>query len=214
MKSPKAYHKNNLKAELIQAAVGIIQAEGVEALTLRGLAKVTGVSRTAPYRHFKDKEELIAAIAEEGFRLLNEAMSRVVDSIPNEGTNIPESFPLESIIAQSIEYVRFAQNYSSHFKVMFSFNRETLAEQEGLLREASKSLGGLISSVEACQEAQLVKPGDSFQIAVSAWSLIHGYGNLVSQGLFEFLSGDQETSIEDAVRKLAMTFLEGVKAKP
>ena len=65
-----SYHHGNLRQALIDAAVGALQTEGIEALSLRKLAKDIGVSHNAPYMHFEDKEALLAAIAEEGFKRL------------------------------------------------------------------------------------------------------------------------------------------------
>src|SRR5215467_12607566 len=61
------YHHGDLRAALIRAGLAILAEEGVQALTLRAAARRAGVSHNAPYRHFADKEALLAAIAEEGF---------------------------------------------------------------------------------------------------------------------------------------------------
>src|SRR3954470_3673133 len=64
------YHHGDLARAMLQEAVRVIQADGVAALTLRGVADTLGVSRTALYRHFSDKQELLTAVAREGFRTL------------------------------------------------------------------------------------------------------------------------------------------------
>src|SRR5215467_776183 len=64
---PRLYHHGDLRAALIRAGLAILAEEGVQALTLRAAARRAGVSHNAPYRHFADKEALLAAIAEEGF---------------------------------------------------------------------------------------------------------------------------------------------------
>ncbi|MFO7551396.1 MAG: helix-turn-helix domain-containing protein, partial [Haliea sp.] len=66
----KSYHHGNLRAELLDTAVEELETQGVEALSLRALARGIGVSQTAPYRHFSDKGDLLAAMATVGYRRL------------------------------------------------------------------------------------------------------------------------------------------------
>ena len=70
----RGYHHGNLRRALLDAAIALIQSEGADALTLRAAARAAGVSQAAPYRHFTDKDELLAAVAEEGFRLMTAGM--------------------------------------------------------------------------------------------------------------------------------------------
>ena len=74
-KQPSRYHHGNLPQAMLQEAVRTIQKQGTEALTLRGVGERLGVSRTALYRHFADKEALLAAVATEGFRTLRTALA-------------------------------------------------------------------------------------------------------------------------------------------
>src|SRR5687768_1314674 len=74
-KRPDHYHHGDLRHALLQAALRTIQQHGVEALTLRAVGQDLGVSRTALYRHFADKSALLAVVAQEGFRMLREALS-------------------------------------------------------------------------------------------------------------------------------------------
>ena len=64
------YHHGDLRAALIQAAQEILSEQGIDALSLRTLAKATGVTQAAPYSHFRDKDDLLAIIAENGFQKL------------------------------------------------------------------------------------------------------------------------------------------------
>ena len=66
----KPYHHGDLRRALVEAAERILENEGPSALSLRAVAREAGVSAAAPYHHFKDKNELLAAIAQEGFELL------------------------------------------------------------------------------------------------------------------------------------------------
>ncbi|HYM69483.1 MAG TPA: helix-turn-helix domain-containing protein, partial [bacterium] len=74
MRSKRSYHHGDLREALLRAAIDLVADVGPRGFTLREVARRAGVSHNAPYRHFRDKEELIAAVAAEGFRELTRAM--------------------------------------------------------------------------------------------------------------------------------------------
>src|SRR5271167_4183220 len=78
MPSARPYHHGNLKQALIDAAVALIAEVGPQGFTLREVARRAGVSHNAPYRHFLDKDDLLAAVAAEGFERLNESMTKAM----------------------------------------------------------------------------------------------------------------------------------------
>src|SRR5690606_17147113 len=104
----KPYHHGNLPAALVDAALEVLESEGIEALTLRELARRVGVTHAAPYRHFKDKAALLAALAAEGFARL----SRAVEARRGEG-----------IAGAAEAYLRFAADHPAHFRLMFAPER-------------------------------------------------------------------------------------------
>jgi AcrR family transcriptional regulator len=74
----RPYHHGDLRSALLEHAVRILRTDGLEALTLRAVARAAGVSQTAPYRHFADRRALMGAIAADGFRELNRAMGEAM----------------------------------------------------------------------------------------------------------------------------------------
>jgi AcrR family transcriptional regulator len=106
----KRYHHGDLSRALLSAALAIVESRGSEALTLRAAARLAGVSQTAPYRHFANKEAILAAVAEEGFRSLMAAMAHAA---------VLADSPLQRLRAVGLAYVTFATHHSSHFRVMF-----------------------------------------------------------------------------------------------
>lgn len=96
------YHHGDLRPALLRAAGGILEKEGRDAISLRDLARRTGVSHTAPYRHFADREALLSALAEEGFALLAGQL---------EGRPRRE---------QAVAYVRYALANPARFRLMFT----------------------------------------------------------------------------------------------
>jgi len=85
----KAYHHGNLKEELVSAGIRIISKDGVDGLSLREVAGLAGVSHAALYRHFKNKEDLLASIAEDGFLSL---VARVDAYQTRAGSNLKKQY--------------------------------------------------------------------------------------------------------------------------
>src|SRR5664279_157938 len=110
--SPKKYHHGDLKNALIQAGIKILSKEGVGGLSLRKVASKAGVSHSAPYSHFADKQALIAAISTEGFRQLYERINGVTYEFKTK--------PSRQLVEVAWAYVQFAMDDRDRFKVMFS----------------------------------------------------------------------------------------------
>jgi len=198
-----AYHHGNLRRALIDAAVGIVNENGHHALTLRGVAAAANVSRTAPYRHFENKEALMAAVAEEGFVTLNRRLRAVASRVED---------PLERIVRQAFEYVRFARGHPAHFEVMFRFNLKSFFRYPSLLEAAAPAGMCLLESVQKCQSAGVVREGDLVRISFGAWISMHGLATLAVGGLVPFdMEGDE--ALERIVREVAMSHLEGVRKR-
>src|SRR5271166_4480361 len=110
MAAKQPYHHGNLKQSLLDSAVELIGEVGPEAFTLREVARRAGVSHNAPYRHFRDKDDLLAAVAAQGFRELTEAMREAGQR---------QSSSLEKLKQSGVAYVAFAVRRPEHFTVMF-----------------------------------------------------------------------------------------------
>jgi len=205
-RSPKneaGYHHGNLRRALIDGAVAIVNKHGHHALTLRAVAAAANVSRAAPYRHFKNKEALLAAVAEDGFDALNRRLRTVAAEVED---------PLERIIRQAIEYVRLARSRPAHFQVMFGFTLQSFFRYASLLETATLAAMCLLESVQKCQTAGVVREGDLVRISFGAWISIHGLATLAVRGLVPFdIEGDQ--ALERFVREVAMSQLEGIRKR-
>ena len=111
-KEKKTYHHGDLRQSLLDSATSIIRGNGLEALSMRKLADHVGVSRMAPYHHFKDKNELLCAIAEQGFLLQDEA----VRSLPEQFPSLPPDALFEHYV---LTYIRFANEHPETYDLMF-----------------------------------------------------------------------------------------------
>src|SRR5271165_218770 len=117
MAAKRPYHHGNLKSVLLDAAVALIAEVGPAAFTLREVARRAGISHNAPYRHFREKDELLAAVATEGFERLAEALEN-----PESGTRARNPGPaLHRLHSAGRAYVQFALHSPEHLLVMFDW---------------------------------------------------------------------------------------------
>ncbi len=152
-----AYHHGDLRAGLIRAATQLLDRKGMAGVSLREAARRAGVSHAAPYRHFADREALLAAVAAEGFARLGEAMR--------------EAAPRGSL-ALGEAYVRFAIERPSLYQLMFG-GVLRIGEHAELRAHALRTYEGLVrafSSVAAERRGEM---------AAAAWSLVHGLAGLL-----------------------------------
>lgn len=159
------YHHGNLPAALIEAAVELIEEQGLDGLTLREVARRVGVTHAAPYRHFKDKSALVAAVAEEGFR-------RIAGDVARTNASLHECGRM---------YLEFAVAHPAHFRVMFG--AATLRGRTASLTEAyGQLMAELQGAVRRGQSASLIAPGDADRYARLLWAQWHGLASLAVSG--------------------------------
>jgi len=183
-KRPDRYHHGDLRRALLEEALRIIQAQGVEELTLRGVGKTLGVSRTALYRHFADKSALLVAVAREGFRTLRLELLEAWE----QGGRGREGFE-----AMGVAYVRFAVAHPSHYRVMFGGFVRTAPTDPDLLAEASGAFQLLVDALVAQQQAGLVRQDDPPQLARFIWAIVHGIARLAIDCQLRGPHADAET---------------------
>jgi AcrR family transcriptional regulator len=173
MDPKRPYHHGNLKPALLQAAVGLIAEVGPAAFTLREVARRAGISHAAPYRHFREKDELLAAVATEGFERLADALGK-----PGKATRAGGPNPaLRRFQASGLAYVRFAVRSPEHLLVMFDWPLAPDRYPE-LSAAAKRAFSILVGLVEAAQREGSLPGGDPLALACIAWSLVHGVAKL------------------------------------
>ncbi|HYH10675.1 MAG TPA: TetR/AcrR family transcriptional regulator [Thermoanaerobaculia bacterium] len=185
----KSYHHGDLRAALLAAAVDLIREAGAESLSLREVARRSGVSQTAPYRHFRDKEDLTAGIAEEGFTILGDEMRKAAGG---------DGAPRERLMRGGRAYVAFALKRPEHFKVMFATDLD--AKRHPAARTAAdNAFAGLLALVTAAfpKRAPLT-------LARMAWSQVHGIATLAIGKQFRFRTQAEVLAFaEEAMQALA-----------
>jgi AcrR family transcriptional regulator len=179
----KTYHHGNLKPVLIQAGLELIAEKGVRALTLREIGARAGVSRSAAYRHFTDKADLLEAICEAGFELFANALEHGRDEAGSDF--------LARFNGMGSAYVRFARQYPSYFEVMFTPTPDGAPRTKSAPEERSFCI--LLELIQEGQKLGHVQPGDPMMAACAVWSLVHGVSvlRLEESGMIEGVSADQ-----------------------
>lgn len=170
----KNYHHGDLKNALIKAGIQILSKEGLGGLSLRRVAKKAGVSHTAPYAHFADKQALIAAISTEGYHQLYEQLTAAVET--NHGN------PQNLLVVVAWTYVQFALKDPELFKVMFSGVIEQEKDYPDFREISQKNFQLLVGIVKTYQETGLLSPEPLDLVAVRLWSLVHGFIMLLLEG--------------------------------
>lgn len=172
--SPKKYHHGDLKNALIKAGVEILSKEGIEGLSLRKVAQRAGVSHSAPYSHFPDKQSLIAAISTEGFKQLYDELSAAIA--------LHKDDPRQQLMEGAWVYVQFAMNNTDTFNIMFSGVLEKEKEYPSFVEISHKTFEQVVDIVKACQEAGVLRSTQPDLMAVSVWGQLHGIVSLVLEG--------------------------------
>jgi AcrR family transcriptional regulator len=170
----RAYHHGDLARALVETAVRLIQDEGVQALTLRGVGARLGVSRTALYRHFRNKEALLARVAAEGFKRFHQALAAsVARAAARHG---------DPMTAMAAAYMRFARAHPSHYQTMFSGVVTDWKAFPDLAGHAEAAFNVLLDTIRSEQRHGRIGPGNPLQLAEITWSLSHGIATLGMAG--------------------------------
>lgn len=165
------YHHGNLQQTLIDTAEHLLETKGTEALSLRGLAREAGVSQTAPYRHFEDKEALLIEVAIRGFDDFTKVLQDVVDA---NGEHPPK----DQLTALSRAYIKFSLERSGVFQLMFLSGLLLKCEQQELAETATASFRVLTKVVARCQGKKDDAPSDV--TVVASWAMMHGLAMLLT----------------------------------
>jgi AcrR family transcriptional regulator len=166
------YHHGDLKRALTSAALSLVAEKGPKGFTLTEAARRAGVSAAAPYRHFADKAELLATVAEQGFRALHTDLTAVADVA---------SEPKDRVIELGRVYIRWAVTHPDHYRVMFGAEI-VKGGYPTLVVAAEQAFGDLLGAITRCQEAGMFQGQDPREIAARVWSLVHGVASLAIGG--------------------------------
>jgi AcrR family transcriptional regulator len=163
----RPYHHGDLSRALVEAARRILEAEGAAALSLRAVAREAGVSPAAPYHHFKDKTELLEAVAHVGWEAISEA---IVEARRSAAT------PGDALSGIGLAYVNFARDNPALYRLMYDTTRDRTSMPEHANAEDSgyaQVQGALVEAgADPCDEMEL-------QLAtIASWCAVHGLAEM------------------------------------
>lgn len=197
MAPERSYHHGNLRQVLLDAGVALIGEVGPKGFTIREVARRAGVSHNAPYRHFRDKDELLAVIAAEGFERLALAMKLSAAS---------GATPIDRLRLCGCGYVDFALRWPQHFLVMF----DSPSAPEGDSRRevvGKNAFQILLDFIIDSQKEGVLPRGAPLPLALIAWSLVHGIAKLATSGNLPYTLGQTL----DFTRFASEAFVSGMK---
>jgi AcrR family transcriptional regulator len=197
------YHHGDLRRALVDAALELVKEQGPSGITLREAARRAGVTHAAPYRHFADKEALLAAVAEEGFLRLKETVEAAMVVVE----------PRMRVEAIGVAYVRFARENPSQFRVMFGSQVGDKRRYPNLVHADQSVFDLLTQGIAAAQATGDLAPGDPARLGMVAWSMLHGVAALAVDGQME-RAGVRDEHVDDFARRVARTASAGLKHWP
>lgn len=196
----RGYHHGNLREALIEAALKLIDEHGSDGLTLSEAARMAGVSPAAPYRHFKDRNSLMTAVAEQGF----EAFAVQLEHASTKSNN----GAMQKLIDIGEAYLEFARQAPAHYAAMFEAG-VAHGSSPDLSRESDRAFNVLRN---AANEIHAILPADrrapALMIALHIWSMTHGIASLFLRG--DMARRNLPVKPEELLESGVMIYLDGL----
>jgi AcrR family transcriptional regulator len=173
-KGPRGYHHGNLKEALVRAALELIAQKGPAGFTFAEAARWAGVSPAAPYRHFRDRDELLANVALRGFELFETALAGAwANGKPDTSTAFDRL---------GKAYLAFARSEPAYYSAMFEAGISTATSPE--LRDAGDRAFAVLRAAaeKLCAEIPAQRRPPTLMVALHIWSMSHGVASLFGRG--------------------------------
>ncbi|MCB1753291.1 MAG: TetR/AcrR family transcriptional regulator [Gammaproteobacteria bacterium] len=204
MGAANTYHHGNLREALLEAGAKLIEEKGIADVSLRAVAKAAGVSHTAPYRHFNDKNAMLRGIAVTGFRLLGQRLGQAVELHPGD--------PGQQLTAAGVAYVELAIEHPRLHNLMFGGVLADDSVDDALEETSNHAFRGLADIIARGQRAGVFREGDTDELALTAWSVVHGFAMLASTGSLDHRAASREAKLALA-RRIADSLLIGLATR-
>jgi len=172
--SPRGYHHGNLKEALLRAALELIAQKGPAGFTFAEAARSAGVSPAAPYRHFRDRDELMANVALRGFEQFASKLAKAWDD------GRPDAFAALDRLGKA--YLEFARQEPAYYAAMFEAGVPAADNAE--LREAGDRAFAILRAAAEALCARMPAQGrpPALMVALHIWAMAHGVASLFGRG--------------------------------
>lgn len=196
----RGYHHGNLREALVTAALDLIARKGPAGFTFAEAARAAGVSAAAPYRHFRDRDALMADVARRGFEIFEQRLAAAWDNgRPNA---------LAALEAMGRAYLAFAREEPAYFSAMFESGLPFEAHPE--VRDTGDRALGVLR--QACEAVAAALPADrrppAMMMALHIWALSHGIASLFARG--DAARRPLPMSPEELLEAGVLVYLEGL----
>jgi AcrR family transcriptional regulator len=171
----KPYHHRNLRQTLVEAAIPLLAEHGVSGLSWRGVARAAGVSHTAPYRHFRNKADLLEAIAAQGYSQLEAGCAQAEARFADD--------PQRQFTEAGMAYLFFVIEQPAIAQLMFSGTLSPSSRGEDLQAAARAAIAALERIIENGKQAGIYLDRSTNELVLSALACVHGLAMMISAGL-------------------------------
>lgn len=189
----RPYHHGALAEAMVEQALADVRVRGAEHLSLRGVAQAVGVSPSAAYNHFADKDALLRAVGACGTAALDERMARVLAAHPG---NDPQS-AIDRLQGLGRAYMAFATEEPHLFRLMFGPTCAELHQQA----ETAGPYVKLITALDELDDLGQLKPGVRPGLDLTIWAATHGMASLIVDGA---LSPEAGRELIDSIERLIL----------
>lgn len=197
----RPYHHGDLRRSLIKAGSKMIEERGLAGLSLREVARVAGVSHTAPYRHFQDKADLLAAIAQVGFEQLTDEAGKAARRHDGD--------PRQQFVAASVQYILFGVRNPRMAHLLFGGVINMRTAPRALKQSSWAAFQFIETIINNGKQAGIFIECDTMELVVATWSSIHGLTQLISGGYLNRLAA-AERQVENLGKMVCRLLLTGI----
>lgn len=190
-KTPRrSYHHGDLRTALLTAAATIVRRDGAAGFSLREAAREVGVDPAACYRHFRDRQTVLLALAQQGFERLAAAMAAASDDVGD---------PLAALLRIGRVYVGFAREHPADFRIMFGDSGTTAQDPRLRLPTVPRTAYEQLELLVGAWSRAAAVDVDVTHVARALWSAVHGVARLVLDGALVLTDAEADALTTDLV---------------
>jgi len=199
-RGPRGYHHGDLREDLVRAALELIKEKGPAGFTFADAARWAGVSPAAPYRHYRDRDELMIDVAKRGFKLFSERL--------REAWGEGKPTTAEAFKRIGAAYLSFARNEPGYYAAMFE-GGVAIGKDPELREAADKSFQSLRAAAEILVAKMPAKGRPpAVMVALHIWSMTHGIASLFARA--DASRRPLPMSAEDLLEAQTLIYLKGL----